>query len=73
MFRLKKTFGCLVQISAEEDAERRGAFEVDLNGLLVHSKLTNSDIGDACCSTEVEKQYIVAKVCAALGLSGSLM
>ena len=55
-----------VMVGFEEDR-----FEVDLDGVLLHSKMTRSELGDACCETEEEIAVLVANICAALGLSGS--
>ena len=58
-------------IVAEEDTETRGAFEVSLNGELLHSKLTHAERGDARCETEEEVAYVVAAICALLDVEGS--
>ena len=44
---------------------------LDVDGLLLHSKLTRSEYGDACCESEEEIAVLVARICAALGLTGS--
>jgi len=48
-------------------------FEVDLDGELVHSKLTRSAVGDSTCETEEEIAILVARICAALGLGSGPM
>jgi hypothetical protein len=41
---------------------------VELDGVLIHSKLNTCLTGDGNCETEEELGYVIAKVCAALNL-----
>ena len=52
----------------EKDSLTRGAFEVSLDGMLIHSKLNTHATGDGHCETEEETGYVIAKICAALQL-----
>ena len=52
----------------KDPLSRFGAFEVELDGVLIHSKLNTCLTGDGNCETEEELGYVIAKVCAALNL-----
>lgn len=43
----------------EKDSQTRGAFEVDVNGELIHSKLTRNE---GRCETEAERAALIAKI-----------
>ena len=70
-FRLRKTFDAKLLITVQQDSDMRDAFEVDVDGELLHSRLTRSAFGDARCESEEEAAYLIAKICAVLGLKGS--
>ena len=57
-----------MQVTHEKDSLTRGAFEVSLDGMLIHSKLNTHATGDGHCETEEETGYVIAKICAALQL-----
>ena len=50
-------------MTTEKDSETRGAFEVELDGALIHSKLTR---GDGRCEDEAETAALLEKIRAAL-------
>ena len=50
-------------VETEKDSQTRGAFEVELDGDLIHSKLTR---GDGRCEKEEENAELIATIRAAL-------
>ena len=76
VYRLTKTFGQQTIVVAEPAPRstvgfEKDRFEVDLDGVLLHSKMSRSEYGDECCESEEEIAYLVARICEALGLDGS--
>lgn len=76
-FRLRRTFGQQANVVAEPSSRSAAspdedeAFEVYLDRVLLHSKLTRSEYGDARCESEEEIAVLVAKICGALGIDGA--
>ena len=61
---LAHEFGDNLAISVQQDSETRGAFEVELSGELIHSKLSVSSHGR--CETATETAALLQKIREAL-------
>ncbi len=60
---LADEFGESINLSQAQAPEKKGAFEVEVGGKLVHSKLT---MGHGKCQTDEELDAIIASIRVAL-------
>ena len=58
---LEKEIGSKIAVTTEKDSQTRGAFEVELDGELLHSKLNNKG-RDGRCETPDEVEGLIGKI-----------